>query len=489
MDKKDISNSIEISSKLDDYILKGIEKGRNEKQLIKKRNNMNRIAKVSCVLIASVVGMGVINPEIVRAIPILGRALDVFDSSTFGRPTEKYVNLGKETELVVEDKNVKVTLSDVIVDENICMLGLIIESDALKGFKGKNQSDFINIDSDITLNGEVVDGIGHKAIKIDDRTGAIVLSANTSDLKLDNNVKVNLKISNIRGEKEVSGNWDFKVKVNKVKDSKRISINKSHNIKGQHLVVDEVVTSPFLNTIIISGKDDTEKEILFGAKYKVMDDEGNNLRTEMGNSSLSTDTGEFDGKIEVFGDLSNTKYIELIPYWGSDNIDKEIDGINYNLLTTTGVGEREENIISRKPTSEELKNGYALSKVNYYLNLDKESEFLTVDDLRGYEIEVNNKDKVLIKDIEINEESTKITMKIIGDYNYRNLNQLVLFDEEMNDTSIWEGHIGTVIEDEKEGIYSITLDKIDKSKKYKLAVPMTKDIDLDSKYKVKINLD
>lgn len=95
----------------------------------------------------------------------------------------------------------------------------------------------------------------------------------------------------------------------------------------------------------------------------------------------------------------------------------------------------------------------------------------------------------MIKDIEINEESTKITMKIIGDYNYRNLNQLVLFDEEMNDTSIWEGHIGTVIEDEKEGIYSITLDKIDKSKKYKLAVPMTKDIDLDSKYKVKINLD
>ncbi len=489
MDKKDISNSIEISSKLDDYILKGIEKGRNEKQLIKKSNNMNTIAKVSCLLIASVVGMGVINPEIVRAIPILGRALDVFDSSTFGSSTEKYVNLAKETELVVEDKNVKVTLSDVIVDENICMLGLIIESDALKGFKGKNQSDFINIDSDITLNGKVVDGINHKASKIDDRTGAIVLTANTSELKLDNNVKIDLKISRIRGKKEVSGNWDFKVKVNKVKGSKRISINESHDIKGQNLVIDEVVTSSLLNTIIISGKDDTEKEILFGTKYKVMDDKGNNLRTEMGNVSLFTNTGEFNGKIEVFSDLSNTKYIELIPYWGSDTIDKEIDKINYNLLTTTGVGEREEKIISRKPTSEELKNGYALSKVNYYLNLDKESKFLTVDDLKGYEIEVNNKDKVLIKDIEINEESTKITMKIIGDYNYRNLNQLVLFDEEMNDTSIWEGHIGTVIEDEKEGIYSITLDKIDKSKKYKLAVPMTKDIDLDSKYKVKINLD
>lgn len=196
--------------------------------------------------------------------------------------------------------------------------------------------------------------------------------------------------------------------------------------------------------------------------------------------------GEFEAKLQIDSDLSNTSYIELIPYWGMETIHKETGGIYSELLTTTGSGEREEVLISRKPTKEELDNGYALDKVYHYLNIDKERGFLSIDELIGYEIPVNNKASVVIKDIDANDENTKIIMKVNGDYKY--LSQLVLFDEDMNDTMGWEGHIGAVLEDEEEKIYSIALDKIDKSKKYKVAIPQIKDIDLNSKDKIRIDI-
>jgi hypothetical protein len=487
MNKKDIRDSIEISDKLDDNILKGIERGRQEKQFIKRKNKMGTVAKVSSILIIGTLGIGVVNPDIIRAIPIIGKAIEGFDSSNFGVPTDKYLKYSQGVELISQNKKATVTLNDVIIDENMCMFGFVIESDALKGDKGKNSGDFINIDSDITLNGKRVDGIGHRARKIDNRTGAVVISANIAELDLENDVKVDLKISSIRGEKEVRGNWNFKLKTNKVEGSKRKIIGGSYDIKGQKLIVDEIVTSPLANTVMLSGIDDVENYTLQSTKFKVIDDNGNILRSNICSSSVDNKTGKFFSKLEIASDLSNSKYIELIPYWEMDVVNKEVEGIYVDLLTTTGSGEREEVLISRKPTKEELKSGYALSKVYYNLNMDKAKEFLSIEELKGYEIPVNNKDKVMIQDIKVSEENTKIIMKKHGDYDH--LSQLVLFDEKMNDTAIWEGHIGAVVEDEKEGIYSITLDKIDPSKKYKIAIPMTKDIDLNSKYKIKINLD
>lgn len=493
MNKKDIIDNIEISDKLDDYILKGIERARQEKKLVRRGSKMGTITKVSSILIIGALGLGVINPDIVRAIPIIKKAIEGFDSSNFGVPTDKYLKYSQGVELVSENRRATVTLNDVIIDENICMFGFIIESNALKGYEGENSGDFINIDSDITLNGKRIDGIGYRARKIDDRTGAVVISANIAELDLEDNVEVDLKISSIRGKKEVRGNWDFKIETNKVEGSKRINIGESHDIKGQKLIVDEVVTSPLANTVIFSGIDEVENYTLQSTEFKVIDDKGNILRSNIVSSSViknvDNKTGEFFSKLEITGDLSNSKYIELIPYWGLELINKETEGIYVDLLTTTGSGERKEILITRKPTKEELNNGYALSNVYYNLNMDKAKEFLSIEELKGYEIQVNNKDKVIIQDIELGQENTKITMKIDGDYNYRNLSQLVIFDEEMNDTAIEEGHIGSVIEDEKEGIYSITLDKIDASKKYKLAVPMTKDVDLNSEHKFRISLE
>ncbi|MGL5345790.1 MAG: DUF5643 domain-containing protein, partial [Peptostreptococcaceae bacterium] len=272
----------------------------------------------------------------------------------------------------------------------------------------------------------------------------------------------------------------------KVEGSNRISIDESYTIKGQNLIIKEVVTSPISSTIVLGGIDDTKKYTLQSTKFKVVDDKGNVLKsTELG-SGVDNKTGEFNGKISVDSDLSHTKYIDLIPYWGDDLIYEVIEDVYYPLLITNGSGDREEIVVSRKPTEEELKSGYASSQVNYYLNIDKNKEFLSLEELKGYEIPVSSTEKVIIKDIQVDEKGTKIIMKKEGDYNH--LSELVMFDEDMNDFARWEGHIGAVLENEEDQIYSIILDKIDTNKKYKIALPIIKDIDFNSKEKVKINL-
>lgn len=453
----------------------------------RKINNRNQFLKVSTIVVIGTISLYAINPEIVRAIPVIGSVIENFDSSNFGKPVEKYVKYSKDLELVAEDKGATVLLKDVLVDDNMFMIGLVVESDVLSGFEGKNQHDFINIDTDVLINGEGPDSIWTMGKKIDDRTGAVIVSGNVAELNLGEYIKLDISVNYINGnKKELNGNWNFKVNIEKSTESKRIPINKGYDIKGQKLVLNEIVTSPIASTLILSGIDDTKNYTLQSTKFKILDDRGNILKSKELSSSVYNKTGEFNGKIQIDSDLSNTKYINLIPYWGLDTIHKEKDGIYLDLLTTTGEGEREEIIISRKPTKGELHSGYALDNVYYYINIDKNREFLSIDDLIGYEIDVNNKDKVIIKDIDVDDKNTKITMQVKGNYNY--LSQLVLFDEEMNDIAAWEGHIGAVLEDEKENIYSITLDRIDISKKYKIAIPQTKDIDLDSKYKIKVDL-
>ncbi|MGL5314199.1 MAG: DUF4179 domain-containing protein [Peptostreptococcaceae bacterium] len=487
MSNKDLVDNIEVSDKLDDYILKGIERGRKEKRLVKDNKTMKATTKVASILIVGTVALGFVNPEIIRAIPIIGKAIESFDPSNFGSPTDKYVKYSKGMEIVSENKKAKVTLTDVMVDENECMIGVIVESEALRGYKGKNEGDFVNIDADmIELNGKSVDNQAYKASKINETTAGVIISSNIAQMKLGDKVDVGLIIRGINGETYINGKWDFKVEVDKVEHSNRINIDESYTVRGQELIIKEVVTSPVSSTVILGGTDDIESYPLQLTEFKVIDDKGNILSSNELGSSVDTTTGEFSGKISINSDLLNTKYIELIPYWEDDLIYKVIEDGYIPLLTTTGSGEREEVVISREPTKEELKSGYALSKVYYYLNLDKNKDFLSLEELIGYEIPVNSKEKVMIKDIEVNENGTKIIIKNEGEYNH--LSELVLFDEEMNDIARWEGHIGAVLEDEKEQIYSITLDKIDTNKKYKIAVPTTKDIDFNSKEKIRVNL-
>ena len=92
-----------------------------------------------------------------------------------------------------------------------------------------------------------------------------------------------------------------------------------------------------------------------------------------------------------------------------------------------------------EPTKEELSDGYALSSVNYNVDIDRDNAFENIDSLIGKEIAVNNTDKIIVKDIVTHDDYTEVVMKIDGSYNYRLLSEMVLFDEDINHACAFEG--------------------------------------------------
>ena len=200
----------------------------------------------------------------------------------------------------------------------------------------------------------------------------------------------------------------------------------------------------------------------------------------------------FDMTIKINGDLSNSKYIELIPKTIPDFISEGSGGYEGPVLKVTGSKDSkyERIMLSRRPTEEEMKDGYAFDNVIHYVDVDKEKmEFKKLNELIGSSIAVNSKENIIIKDIVNTDQGTKVIFESKGIYNYENLTNLVAFDENMSDIGRREGQSAAAIEDESKGLYSMTLEKLDEDKKYKLAIPIMPEITNEKpEWSMKINL-
>lgn len=113
---------------------------------------------------------------------------------------------------------------------------------------------------------------------------------------------------------------------------------------------------------------------------------------------------------------------------------------------------------------------------------------MSIDELKGKIINVNDSDSVIITNVEVDDEFTKVSMKINGSYDYNNLSSLVIFDEDMNDTAKWEGHRGVVLENPETKEFSITFGPINKSKKYTIAIPMVSEIKYNEESKIVVKI-
>lgn len=288
-DKFEIFNDVKINideyeeikfDNNDEFKAKMMKKIKEENK--KNKRNINKVVAVASIAVIGMTSLAVINPDIVRAMPIIGKVIEMFDSSTFGSPIDKYVKYSEDVNMSVTDKNTTISVTDFIIDENIYMIGLTVESDMLSGYDGKNERDFVNVSYDISINGKRPGSLGQIARQIDDTTGAVILSGNIADLDIKDSVKVDLHIDGInQGMKEVMGEWKFKFKGEKVEGSQIIDINKEYDIKGQKLIVKSLVTSPISNTIMLGGIDDTTNYTLQSTNFKVVDDKGNVLRSNI----------------------------------------------------------------------------------------------------------------------------------------------------------------------------------------------------------------
>ena len=489
-----IKDMIKIPKELDNAILKGFEKGKREKKKDKRKVIFKRSTIAAGIIVAGTTMAGMISQELVSAIPIVGDVFEYFNEGVYKQASGKYEELGKDVNITVEDNEVKVTLNKVVIDDNVLVASLFVESDKFSGYdEWRSPQDFLNTDLNVFISGKIPSSCNAKITIVNESTAAIILEADVSNIKLGNKVKIDLDIDNFtRGEKTLAeGNWDFNIKAIKDSESNTYEVNKSLNLTDEEINIEKLVVTPLNNRLTFSGiTSDYENFRIDENKFIARDNTGKILLLDFTSGSVSN-KGEYEYSYNILNDLGNTEYIEVIKVEGNTTIEKEINGSNEYLLKASAIDEsnadRSNEIISREPTKEELSDGYALSSVNYNVDIDRDNAFENIDSLTGKEIAVNNTDKIIVKDIVAYDDYTEVVMKIDGSYNYRLLSGMVLFDEDMNDACAFEGAT-TVLNDIEEKIVTVKLTKIDPSKKYTIAIPVTTDLVIDENEKVTINL-
>lgn len=498
MREEDLKDLIKVSKNLDDAVFKGIERGKKEKKLNKKRSFLKRGTMVAGLTLTITGVTAVFNPELVSAIPVVGEVFKSFNSTLFGEPTDKFQGIGVGVGQVVENNGMKVLLDEVILDENVVMMTLVVEGDFLKGFTGKNERDFFSLDSYLMVdNKELSHNINVR--KLEENKGAVILTANIAKLDIKEEANIKLKTRHIsRGNKNIEGKWDFNLDVKNQDVGKRIKLNNKIEYKNNTLEAKEIVMTNLTNTLMfkgkvegIDGKEDKDNALFFYSDYMIRDNNNKYFRIENLGKRIDEDNN-FDMTIKINGDLSNSKYIELIPKTIPDFISEGSGGYEGPVLKVTGSKDSkyERVMLSRRPTEEEMKDGYAFDNVIHYVDVDKEKmEFKKLNELIGSSIAVNSKENIIIKDIVNTDQGTKVIFESKGIYNYENLTNLVAFDENMSDIGRREGQSAAAIEDESKGLYSMTLEKLDEDKKYKLAIPIMPEITNEKpEWSMKINL-
>ena len=485
-----IKDMIKIPKELDNAVLKGFEKGKKEKKKAKQKVIFKRSAIAAGIIVVGTTMAGVINPELVSAIPIVGDVFEYFNYGLYKQASDKYEELGKDVNLTIEDNDVKVILNKVIIDDNILVASLLVESDKFIGYdEWRSPQDFLNTDLNILINGEIPSSCNPNVTIVNESTAAIILEANVSEIKIGDEVNIDLDINNFtRGRKTLAkGNWDFNIKAIKGSESNIYEVNKSLKLADEEMNIEKLVVTPLNNRLTFSGvTDDYENFRVDENKFVVRDNNGKILLLDLTSGSVSNN-GEYEYSYNLLNDLSNTAYIEIIKASGNNVIEDE----NGYLLKASAIDEtnanRSNEIISREPTKEELSDGYALSSVDYNVNIDRDNSFENIDSLIGKEIAVNNTDKITVKDIVAYDDYTEVVMEINGSYDYRLLSSTVLFDEDMNYASTFEGSIA-VLNDIEEKTVTVKLTKIDPSKKYTISIPATTDLYIDENEKVTIKL-
>lgn len=498
---ENIKDIVKIPKELDDAILKGFEAGKRAKKKNNKIKITKKIAMAASIAIISISLLAIINPEVTSAIPFVNSVFEYINSNNTGEPVYKYENLSKDIGYSVEKNGVKFTLDKMAIDDNLMVATFYVESEKLAGFDfSKPEGDFFDLSMYIFINGENPSSYGESVRLVNENKAAVMIEANLSEIDLDEDVNIKFNIDSIlrSGKKIAKGPWKINIDTVKGINSKVYLTDESIISDEQSLFVEKLMITPLTNTLFIKGKNSNSA---YDSKYSYRGDFQNNyvVRDSNGNTLTSTlksgredEDGNYEREIRIFNDLSSAKYIEIIKSEGNKTIIKEIEGFPYYLLKTTvkdeKIANRLEEVISREVTKEEKRSGYALDKVRYWVNIDRDNSFEKIEDLIGREVKVNSNDKVTITNIEATDKNTKITMKIDGSYKDNLLNSLVIFDEDMNDISIREGDIGTVLEDVENQVVSIKVGAIDKNKRYTIAIPVTTDLKLNEDSKITIKL-
>lgn len=462
-------------SAYEEAVLKGIERANKEMNQTKRTIPLKKVMPIAASIgMVGVIGLS--QPKVAKALQEITQSFDAFSAHLFGEPTGRFQEVAKMIGVSQTDQDSTITLDEVILDDNLLMMALTVESEFLAGYENLNENDFFNLDYYLFINGKEASVSGSKIRQIDETTGAIIIEAWVSDLNLKEEANIDLRISHVtRGWESLKGKWNFNFKATKLSGGEYLNPQVSTVYKDSTISVEQVTKSQLSNTIEMKIEGAIAEEVYHQLGEFIIKGSNDQIYyVDSRGGSFDSSKKEYLIQLRVDSNWSSLEWIDIYPRTTEAYSYTIKDGIYHALYQTPKSSALYEGhqIINRKPTKEELAAGYALDEVIYYVNLTEQTEFKKLDQFVGDEIWVNSTEKVVIEDVELNHDKVKILFKLPSSYSPSNLSSKVLFDEMLNDYARREGQLVLATEDEEVGLYSVTLDDIDLSKNYTLAIPL-----------------
>ena len=430
------------SKAYEEAVLKGITRAKTEMKQHKKPMKWKKTMSIAAsVGIVGIIGLS--QPEVAKALQEMTQSFNAFSAHLFGEPTGRFQEVAKMIGVSEVDEETTITLDEVVLDDNLLMMALTVESDFLAGYEKLNENDFFNLDYYLFVNGKKTMANSPKVRQIDEKTGAIIIEASMGYLHLPDEVTIDLRISQLtRGFESLKGKWNFKFKASKLLGGERLNPDATIEYERTMISANQVVKSQLANTIYMSVEGESADDVFYELGDLVIKGSNEELYdVDDVQGSFDSEKKEATFKLRVNSNWSDLEWIEIYPRTTEPYRYIVKDNIHYQIYQTpnTQVIDDEYQAITRKPTDQELASGFALDEVIYYLNLQKSTEFKILTEFIGEEIWVNSTEKVMIEDIELMEDEVKIIFRLPDTYWPHNLSSLVLFDEELNDYARREG--------------------------------------------------
>lgn len=258
-----MKNNINIpSEKLNESILKGIEKGRQEKPM-KSKNNSTTIKRVASIVIIGGIGIGLTFPIMAQAMTSIEDAIKGFlEIALPDRYSEELKDEKNSNNMVVSNDKGTVTLESSVLDSNIFIANLTLESDFLKQYNETDLKYSLYSSIHIAIGDEdnLVGG-GGTIKKIDDTKASVVVTANVGDLNIENNTDIYIKFEGVSIEsnewksddkRNLEGNWRFEYNLDKVDSIKNINVNDEIQIDENTMTLENIEITPLATYIEIT---------------------------------------------------------------------------------------------------------------------------------------------------------------------------------------------------------------------------------------------
>ena len=141
------------SKAYEEAVLKGITRAKTEMKQHKKPMKWKKTMSIAAsVGIVGIIGLS--QPEVAKALQGMTQSFNAFSAHLFGEPAGRFQEVAKMIGVSEVDEETTITLDEVVLDDNLLMMALTVESDFLAGYEKLNENDFFNLDYYLFVNGK-----------------------------------------------------------------------------------------------------------------------------------------------------------------------------------------------------------------------------------------------------------------------------------------------------------------------------------------------